>query len=134
MQWRCQLLQSVAKSRPEFYFVQRFAQRKNCETTHVTLCNSPATCLATALRDKLLRTLHSVTGPLVSVFLLNSLSGKYICKISTVCTLFGISRSVWKYHLDFAFLFPLDAFIRKAWIRHSLTGKCFITSSERLQV
>ena len=65
MQWCCQLLQSVAKSRAEFYFVQRLAQQKNCETTHVTLCNSPATCLATALRDKLLRKLHSVTGPLV---------------------------------------------------------------------
>ena len=44
--------------------VQRIAQQKNCETTHVTLCNSPATCLAIALRDKLLRKLHSVTGPL----------------------------------------------------------------------
>ena len=64
MQWCCQLVQSVAKSRAEFYFVQRSAQQKNCETTHVTLCNSPATCLATALRDKLLRKLHSVTGPL----------------------------------------------------------------------
>ena len=112
VQWCCQLLQSVAKSRAEFYFVQRFAQQKICETTHVTLCNSPATCLvdflkvlrtfaisglvlrdsiarfarfpkrfalgfffflsttcgkstclATALRDKLLRKLHSVTGP-----------------------------------------------------------------------
>ena len=52
VQWCCQLLQSVVKSRAEFYFVQRFAQRKDCETTHVTLCNSPATCLATALRDK----------------------------------------------------------------------------------
>ena len=60
----CQLLQSVAKSTAEFYFVQRFAQQKNCETTHVTLCDSPATCLATALRDKLLTKLHSVTGPL----------------------------------------------------------------------
>ena len=48
VQWRCQLLQSVAKSRAEFYF----------ETTHVTMCNSPATCLATALRDKLLRKLQ----------------------------------------------------------------------------
>ena len=28
MQWCCQLLQSVAKSRAEFYFVQRFAQQK----------------------------------------------------------------------------------------------------------
>ena len=37
VQWCCQLLQSVAKSRAEFYFVQRFAQQKNCETTHVTL-------------------------------------------------------------------------------------------------
>ena len=66
VQWHCQLLQSVAKSRAEFYFVQRFAQQNNCETTHVTLCNSPATCLATALRDKLrlLRKLHNVTGPL----------------------------------------------------------------------
>ena len=63
VQWYCQLLQSVAKSRAEFYFVQRFAQQKNCETTHVTLRNSPATCLATALRDKLLRKLHSGTGP-----------------------------------------------------------------------
>ena len=64
MQWLCQLLQSVAKSRAEFYFVQRFAQQKNCETTHVTLCNSPANFLAVPLRDKLLRKLHSVTGPL----------------------------------------------------------------------
>ena len=63
VQWCCQLLQSVAKSRAEFYFVQRFAQQKDCETTHVTMCNSPATYLATALRDKLLRKLHSVTGP-----------------------------------------------------------------------
>ena len=31
-----------AKSRAEFYFVQRFAQQPNCETTHITLCNSPA--------------------------------------------------------------------------------------------
>ena len=61
MQWCCQLLQSVAKSRAEFYFVQRFAQQKNCETTHVTLSNYPATCLVMALRDKLLRKLHSVT-------------------------------------------------------------------------
>ena len=60
----CQLLQSVAKSRAEFYFVQRFAQQKNCKITHVILCNSPATCLATTLRDKLLKNLHSVTGPL----------------------------------------------------------------------
>ena len=64
VQWCCQLLQSVAKSRAEFYFVQRFAQQKNCETNHVTLCNSPATCLAMVLRDKLLRKLRSVTGPL----------------------------------------------------------------------
>ena len=28
VQWCCQLLQSVAKSRAEFYFVQRFAQQK----------------------------------------------------------------------------------------------------------
>ena len=63
VQWCCQLLQSVAKSRAEFYFVQCFTQQKKCETTHVTLCNSPATCLAMALRDKLLRKLHSVTGP-----------------------------------------------------------------------
>ena len=60
VQWCCQLLQFVAKSRTEFFFVQRFAQQKNCEATIVTLCNSPATCLATALRDKLLRKLHSV--------------------------------------------------------------------------
>ena len=65
VQWYCQLLQSVAKSRVEFYSVQRFAQHKNCEATHVTLCNSPATCLATALRDELLRKLHNVTGPLL---------------------------------------------------------------------
>ena len=65
MQWCCQLLQSLAKSRAEFYFVQRFAQQKHCETTHVTLCNSPATCLAMALRDELLRKLHSVTGPFI---------------------------------------------------------------------
>ena len=64
MQWCCQLLQSVAKSRAEFYFVQRFAQQKNCEANHVTLFNSPATCLAIALQDKLLRKLRSVTGPL----------------------------------------------------------------------
>ena len=64
VQWLCQLLQFVAKSRAEFYFVQRFAQQKNCETTHVTLCNSPANFLAVPLRDKLLRKLHSVTGPL----------------------------------------------------------------------
>ena len=37
MQWCCQLLQSIAKSRAEFYFVQCLAQQKNCETTHVTL-------------------------------------------------------------------------------------------------
>ena len=63
MQWYCQLLQSVAKSRAEFYFVQCFEQQKICETTHVTLCKYPATCLTTALRDRLLRKLHSVTGP-----------------------------------------------------------------------
>ena len=28
MQWCCQLLQSVAKNRAEFIFVQRFAQQK----------------------------------------------------------------------------------------------------------
>ena len=67
VQWCCQLLQSVAKSRTEFYFVQRFAQQNNCETTHVTLCNSPATCLSMPLQDKLLRKVHSVTGPLVNV-------------------------------------------------------------------
>ena len=39
-------------------------QQKNCETTHVTLCNSAAACLATAWQDKLLRKLRSVTGPL----------------------------------------------------------------------
>ena len=44
--------------------MQRFAQQKDCETTHDTLCNSPATCLGFALADKLLRKLHSVTGPL----------------------------------------------------------------------
>ena len=64
MHWRCQLLQSVAKSRAEFNFVQRFAQQKKCETTHVILCNSPETCLAIALRDKLMSKLHSVTEPL----------------------------------------------------------------------
>ena len=58
VQWCCQLLQSIAKSRAEFYFVQGFAQHKNCETTHVTQCNSPAACLATALWDKLLRKLQ----------------------------------------------------------------------------
>ena len=65
VQWCCQLLQSIAKSRAEFHFVQRFAQQKHCETTHVTLCNSPAICLATTLRDKLLKKMHSVTGPLI---------------------------------------------------------------------
>ena len=68
VQWCCQFLLSVAKSRAEFYFVQRFAQQKHCETTHVTLCNSPATCLATALRDKLLRKLHNVTGPSITFY------------------------------------------------------------------
>ena len=68
VQWCCQLLQSVAKSRAKFYFVQRFAQQKNCKTTHVTLCNSPATCVATALRDKLMRKLQSVTGPLLILY------------------------------------------------------------------
>ena len=38
VQWCCQLQQSVAKSRAEFYFVQRFVQQKNCETTGVTHC------------------------------------------------------------------------------------------------
>ena len=38
-------------------------QKKNCEKTHVTLCNSPATCLAMALQENLLRKLHSVRGP-----------------------------------------------------------------------
>ena len=46
---------------------KKIAQQKNCKTTHVTLCNSPATCLATALRDKLPRKLRSVTGPLQSL-------------------------------------------------------------------
>ena len=59
-QWCCQLLQSVAKCRAEFYFVQRSAQQNNCEATHVMLCNSPETCLATALRDMLMRKLRSV--------------------------------------------------------------------------
>ena len=63
VQWCCQLLQSITKSRTEFHFVQRFAQQKNCKTTHVTLCNSPATCLTMPLLDKFLRKLHSVTGP-----------------------------------------------------------------------
>ena len=62
VKWYYQLLQSVLSIAP-IYFVQRFAQQKHCETTHVTLCNSPATCRAMALRDKLLRKLHSVTGP-----------------------------------------------------------------------
>ena len=61
VQWFCELLQSVAKSRAEFYFVQHFAQQKNCETTHVILCHSPA------LRDKLLRKLHSVRGASISI-------------------------------------------------------------------
>ena len=55
IQWCCKLPLSVAKSRAEFYFVQRFAQQRNRETTHFTLCNSLATC-----RDKLLRKLCSV--------------------------------------------------------------------------
>ena len=63
VQWCCQLLQSVAKSRAEFYFMQSFIQQRNCKTTHVTLCNSLATGLAMALWEKLLRKLHSVTGP-----------------------------------------------------------------------
>ena len=62
MQWCCpQFLQFVAKSRAEFYIVQHFAQQQKLQATHVTLCNSPATCVATALRDKLLRKLCSVT-------------------------------------------------------------------------
>ena len=61
VQWCCQLLQSVAQSRAEFYLVQRFAQQTKLRV--YTLCNSPGTCLATALQDKLLRKLHSVTGP-----------------------------------------------------------------------
>ena len=64
VQWCSLLLQSIAKSRAELYFVQRFAQQKDCETNHVTRCNSPAACLATPLRDKLLKKLHSVTGHL----------------------------------------------------------------------
>ena len=79
VQWCCQLLQSVAISRAEFCFVQRFAQQKNCDTTHVTLCNSPATCLATALRDKLLRKLHSVTGPLMLHVCMNNTIGSLPC-------------------------------------------------------
>ena len=55
VQWCCQLLQSVEKSRAAFYFVQHFIQQKICKTTHVTLCISPATCLAMPL--------HSVTEP-----------------------------------------------------------------------
>ena len=51
MQWCCQLLQSIAKSRA-------------VNVEHVTLCNSPATCLAMPLRDRLLRKLHIVTGSL----------------------------------------------------------------------
>ena len=31
MQWYCQLLQSVAKGKAEFYFVQRFAQQKKLQ-------------------------------------------------------------------------------------------------------
>ena len=50
VQWCCQLLQSVAKSRTEFYFVQRFAQQKIARQPMLTLSNSPATCLAMALR------------------------------------------------------------------------------------
>ena len=66
VQWCCQLLQSVAKSIAEFYFVQCFAQQQNKIARQpmlpVTLCNSPVTCLATAMRDKLLRKLCSVAG------------------------------------------------------------------------
>ena len=51
------------ESRAKFYSLQRFAQQQKREDNHVTLCNSPATCLVTALRDKLLRKLRSVTGP-----------------------------------------------------------------------
>ena len=51
-------------SRAVFYYMQHFGQQKDCETTNVTLCNSPATCLTMALQDKLLRKLLSVTAPL----------------------------------------------------------------------
>ena len=63
MQWHCKMLQCVEKSISEFYFVQRFVQQKNCETTPVTLCNPPATCFATPLREKLTIKLQSVTAP-----------------------------------------------------------------------
>ena len=54
----CSCCNPLPKSRAEFYF----AQQNDYETAHVTLCNSLAACLATALEDKLLRKLRSVTG------------------------------------------------------------------------
>ena len=65
MKWCCQLLQSVAKSRAEFYFVQCYAQQEKLQDNprYTVQFSAPATCLATTLRDKLLRKLRSVTEP-----------------------------------------------------------------------
>ena len=58
----------VAKSRTQFYFVQRFMQlvSKKFRTLQSMLhgAMNRATCLAMALRDKLHEKLHRVTGPL----------------------------------------------------------------------
>ena len=55
--------------------------RKNCKTTHVTLCNSPATCLA---MTKLLKKLCNVTEPLELVCLLFAIHCVSVCEASTV--------------------------------------------------
>ena len=65
MQWCCQLLQPVTKSRAEFYFVQRFAQQKDCVTTRYTVkfsSNLSRNGIARQVAEKL----HSVTGPLLT--------------------------------------------------------------------
>ena len=81
MQSCCQLLQSVAKSRAEFYFVQRFAQQKNlrdnpCYTVQFSsnlsrrLSQSPShICYIRSSTSRLDRTLRALSQALRARFL-----------------------------------------------------------------
>ena len=101
---RCSVAAIVAKSRTWFYFVQRLLQQKCCETwwlrgmLHHAI--SPATCVATKLRDRLHEKLHSVTP--------RGLKGELYSKIKFV--LFERTLKITEYKLSFSFWFPCFVF------------------------
>ena len=71
VQRRLKVSAIVTKSRTEFYSVQHCAQQKCCETScrgNITPYNSSATCVATVLRDKLLRKLQCNTTLKIDAF------------------------------------------------------------------